>query len=280
MVMKKALTGSLVALLATAAIACGDPSPRSADSGDGDGDGGPTALQAAAQAVDEAGSSRMAMTMDMDIAGSHVVAEMKGAFDYKELAGVASMTMDAPGAPADVPEFEGETKMIMDGTYMYMKGPLAAAYGADYTGWARMDVSGMPGMSGGMNQDPSQYIDFLRAAGAEVEEGGSEEVRGTPTTRYAAQLSFEELAEYGGTHEYAEQLEELGAEIAPVDVEAWVDDEGLPRRVSVAMEITGVDGMPGGEMNMEVTIDLFDYGVDVDAKAPKKFDEIPPFPTS
>lgn len=276
--MKKALTGLLVALVGTAAIACGDPSPRSANGGgDADGDG-PTALQAAAQAVDEAGSSRMELTMDMEIAGSRVTIDMDGAFDYEDLAGHASMTMDAPGAPAGVPQFEGVTKMVMDGTYMYMKGPLTASYGADPTGWARMDVSQMPGMTGGMNQDPSQYIDFLRAAGAEVDEAGTDEVRGTPTTHYTAEVAFEDLAEYGGTEEYTKQLEQLGAEVAPVDVEAWIDDEGLPRRVSVVMEITGMDDLPGGEMTMDVSMDLFDYGVEVHVKPPKKFTEVPALP--
>jgi hypothetical protein len=223
----------------------------------------------------------MEMTMKMAFGETAFTMRMDGAYDYEDELGKASMTMAAPDVAADVPELSGRTKMVFDGTFMYLKGPLTTAYGASGKGWSRMDLREMPGGATQMNQDPSQYIDFLRTAGAEVDETGTEDIGGVRTTHYTAEIAFEDLiaqTENAGD-EYLEELEALGGEIAPVELEAWIDDEGLPRRISMAMTITGVDDLPGGGMTMRAWIDLFDYGVDVEVQVPKKFEDIAAVPT-
>ena len=269
--MRRAVVGAAIAVLSVAGVACGDPS-----GGGGDGAKSLTALQAAAAAVDEAGSSRIEMTMTMD-AGVRVTATMEGSFAYEPQRGEATVTMEAPDAPPGTPGLEGTTRMITDGTDVYMKGALSATYGGDGKTWGRLDMTGMPGVSTQVNQDPSQYLDFLRAAGREPEEVGTELVRGTETTHYATEMEFGDLLAQGrDLEEYAEQLEELGADVGPVAVEAWIADDGLPRRLSIDMEVTGVPGLPDEEMNMQVTVELYDYGVEVDVNPPKKFEELTP----
>jgi hypothetical protein len=226
--------------------------------------------------VDDAGSSRIEMTMTMD-AGIRVVATMEGSFEFGSQTSEATVTMDALDAPPGTPGLEGTTKMITDGTDVYMKGPLAETYGGDGKTWGRLDMADMPGVSPQANQDPSQYLDFLRAAGGEPEEVGTELVRGTETTHYATEMEFGDLLAQGrDLEEYAEQFEEVGADVGPVAVEAWIADDGLPRRMSMEMEVTGVPGLPDEVMNMQVTVELFDYGVEVDVTPPKKFEELTP----
>lgn len=269
--MRTMVAGVAAVLVLGAGAACGDPSAG----GGGDGTKSLTPLQAAATAVDEAGSSRVEMTLSMD-AGIRVDAEMEGAFTSDGKTGEATMTMASPGAPPGTAGLGGTTRMIVDGTDLYMKGGLAETYGGSKTRWGRLDVSGMPGMSAQLNQDPSQYVDFLRAAGGEPEEAGTETVRGVETTRYRTEVEFEDLMDHATTEEYVRQLAALDAEVEPMKIEVWIDESGLPRRISVAMDVTDLESLPGGEMSTDVTVELFDYGVDVDVTPPKTFEELTP----
>ena len=271
--MQRTAALSTAALLALGTIACGDPS-----SGGADRAGEPrslNALEAAAQAVDDAGTSRMDMRMKTEI-GNHVFTlKTDGVFDYENETGEGSMTMAAPDIMADLPGLSGRTKMVFHGGFLYLKGPIATAYGASATGWGRLDTGEMGAEATQINQDPSQYLDFLRSAGAEVDEAGTENVGGVRTTHYTGEIAFEDLA--ARTDDFKE-LEAIGGKVAPIGLEAWIDDEGLPRRMSFAMEIDGVSGIPEGRMTVRATIDLFDYGVGVDVSPPKNFEDIAPLP--
>lgn len=261
----------LTALLALGGSACGDPE------GGGRGNGGDAlnALAAAADAASDAGSSRMEMSMIMD-AGQKITVDAEGIFDFEEQIGSMEMTFEAEGFP--VPGGDEPTQMIVEGHYAYMKGALATAgYGAG-EGWVRLDLSSMPGVGAGQfNQDPTQYIEFLRGAGADIEELGSEEVRGTPTTHYSADVDVDKVLEQAADPEemeaIKEQLEASGIETIPTEV--WIDDDGLPRRMEMTMEMKGGESLPQ-DITMTITMDLFDYGVDVNVTPPKDFQEISP----
>ena len=142
-----------------------------------------------------------------------------------------------------------------------------------------MDMSGMPGMGSQVNQDPSQYVEFLRAAADGVEEVGAEEIRGTPTTHYRADLTMDDVIEATqdeNTRAYAEAIQEMGGEIGEISVDAWIGDDGLPRRIELSMSISDVPGIPDGQMKMDVALDLFEFGVPVDIRPPKRFEEVTP----
>ena len=265
---KKSAALLLTALLALGGLACGDPE------GSGNGNGGERldALVAAADAVADAGSSRMEMRMVMD-AGQKISIDAEGLFDFEEQIGSMEMTFEAEGFPMS--EGDEPTQMIVDDQYVYVKGGLVTAgYGAGQ-GWIRMDVSSMPGVGANQfNQDPTQYIEFLGGAGADIEALGSEEVRGTPTTHYRAEVDLAKVLEQTADPEemeaVKEQLEAAGVETIPTEV--WIDDDGLPRRMEMIMEMKG-GGAPQ-DVTMTVTVDLFDYGVDVNVTPPKDFQDV------
>lgn len=259
----------VAALLLVGGLACGEPS-----SGGNGGGGDLSALQAAAEAVDSATSSRMDMAMRMGFGGVEISVDMDGVFDFERQVGDATMSFEAP---MEVPGTEGPSRMILDEQYAYVKGPAVVLYGGTGDGWVRMDLGGMPGMASSPNQDPRQYVEFLRAASDGVEEVGQEDVRGTPTTHYRAELSLEDVIEATddeNTQRYAEALQEMGSEIEAMPVDAWIADDGLPRRIEVSVTMSEVPGVPGGEMTMEISLDLFDFGVPVDVRPPKKFEEV------
>lgn len=259
--MRKLGVGLCAVLLGLTGVACGD-----AGSGGSGGADGVNAIAAAADSATEAGSSRVTMTMAMSVSGQSLELTGEGAFDYDEQVG--EMTMTIGGAGLGDPQ---SMETIVDGTYLYTKMP--AALGGD-GGWVRMDMTSVAGGASQFSQDPSQYLSFLRGASDEIEEVGTEEIDGVTTTHYEAELSFDKILEQAPDEEAADeiraQLEALGGELDSIPSEVWIDEDGLPRRMQVEMSVEA----QGQTADMEITMDLFDYGVDVNVEPPADFEDI------
>lgn len=259
--MKKLRIALCVAVVAVGAIGCGDSesggSPKSLE-----------ALAAAADKVSDAGSSAMSMSMEMSFGGEEVTAEGEGAFDWVGETGEMTMTMSGAGLPGEV-----EMDMIIDGNDVYMKMPEGLGTGA---GWYRMDAADVGsgvGSANQLSQDPSKFVEFLRGASEDgVEDLGTEEIGGVPTRHYKAELSFEKILDQAPDQEAVEemraQLEAFG-DVDSVPAEVWIDEDGLPRRMEMTMDLGDDAGA------MEISIDMFDYGIEVDVQPPKKFEELP-----
>ncbi|MFN2586835.1 MAG: hypothetical protein ABR613_01780 [Actinomycetota bacterium] len=226
------------------------------------------ALLTAAEAAEDAGTARIEMTTEVELGEQGVTLEAEGEFDFAN--DVGRMTMAAAGG-SGMPSV-GEMEMILDGRYMYVKG---AAFAAALEGeeWGRIDLeaAGKAGTNQ-LNQDPTQYLEWLRGAGGDVEKVGEEEIDGTPTTHYKADLSIDRIVEEAADDAAADALRSGFAVFGDVEsfpVEVWVGDDGLPRRVRLLLEGTGES-----QLSSEVRIDLFDYGVEVHVDPPEDFKEI------
>jgi len=111
--------------------------------------------------------------------------------------------------------------------------------------------------------DPTQVLEYLRAT-SEVEEQGTDTVRGVSTTHYTARIQIDKIADRvtADTARALRQLSKtLGTNEIPMDV--WVDDGGLVRRVKMDWS-TNTTG------SFVITMDIFDYGdvtIDVPAES-------------
>ena len=263
--MRKLTLWLCAAALGFAAIAC---------DGGGDDTGGAVvapgvnALAAAADNARAAGSFAMEMTMGMDVDGEWLEANAEGVFDFRRQVGEMAMRISGPGIPRRFEKLEID--MIVDGDYGYMRMPPEFLLG---NAWYRMGLGahnavGATGIHQ-LNQDPAQFLEFLRGTSEdEIEEVGTEDVRGVATTHYEADFSLEKVLEQAPNQEAVEDLEaKLGASIGTlgsIPVEAWIDVDGLPRRLELSA--AGV---------MEISVDFFDYGTPVDVEAPEKFEKLP-----
>jgi hypothetical protein len=185
------------------------------------------------------------------------------------------MTMTIGGA--DV--LQGESiEMIVDGRYLYTKAPAVLGGGS---GWTRMDMTDVVGFRGAhqFGQDPSQYLAFLHGAGGDVEEVGTEDIDGVTTTHYEAEVTFDAILEHASESGEAseEELEALRSQLEPMEdaaesipTEVWVDEDGLPRRIKLSMSFETA----GESMEMDMTMDLFDYGLDVDVEPPSRYEDL------
>ncbi len=232
-------------------------------------------IRSAPAALEEAGTMRMAMAME--VAGQEIEAD--GAFDLAEQTGM--MTMQLP------PPVNGEIETVFDGTTYFMStaafGP-AAPIDAE---WIRFDLEALAETSGidlqqlsqaGQN-NPTDALSGLEAVSEDgIEELGSEEIDGVSTTGYAATLDMgaafdqaQEALEESGADDGLIDREQFDRFVAaygddPIAVEVWIGDDGLVRRQVMDTVIQGQE--------MAMTLDLFDYGEPVEIAIPDAADTV------
>jgi hypothetical protein len=274
----------LAVLAVLAFAACG---------GDDDGGGGEAVATTAASAPDEgtlaaaasnateAGSSKVEFTVTTQVPEQEgpVTVSGEGVFDYATRQGTLtydlSELLDSLGQDASSEPVE----MILDGNVFYMRFPLLSSLVPGGKPWIKFDLEALAGQQGidlsqlqSVNQgDPAQTLDYLRAAGS-VEEVGTEDIRGVETTHYQGVIELDKVAELAPA-ESREQVrrsidqlkEQAGVSELPVDV--WVDSNGLPARIQYSFE-GSLAGGTGEDLSSVVTMDLFDYGVDVNVEPP------------
>jgi hypothetical protein len=276
-----------------------------------------SALLSAAAASLDADSARMSITMTMrapvpgfpgfSVKADGVVDLVSG--DMSLLADYGALAEQAPPGedlPFDRDDLVVEVRSVDGVMYMQM-GFLFGAAGVDAE-WVALDLEemldefGFDGELFGQLQppsDPTAMLEFLGAA-ADVEEVGRDVVRGVSTTRYHATLDLVRLLEEGVDRlppDLRERFEReggvegaLGAfaemfEGVDVETDVWVGDDDLVRRLRMVMpldELGDQFGAPPGELaglEIATTMDVYDYGVEVDVQAPPPedvvgFDEI------
>lgn len=192
-----------------------------------------------------------------------------GAFDFEQRKGEMTLRL----VEGEEGAFGGESKAIFANTSVYYQLPLGALGGGKR--WIRLDLQNIADASGvdfgplvqGSQADPSQYLLWLSALGPGVTKIGEEEIRGVPTTRYRAAVDLNLLASQAPSGKEAEWSayvqtlrDRVGLEFIPVEV--WVDGDGLIRRLYHEY------GFAAEGTSATVTTELFDFGVDVNAKAP------------
>jgi len=121
----------------------------------------------------------------------------------------------------------------------------------------------------GANQDPTQTLQYLKAAGGSVTRVGTETVRGTSTTHYKATVDFEKVPDTAPADERAamrksiQQIIKLsGTKTVPIEV--WVGDDGIARRI-----VSSYGSNVGGERTtVKQRIEMYDFGAKIDVKIP------------
>lgn len=260
-------------------------------------------LAAAVNSTDD-GSARMALTLEMGSLLS-ITGEGELDFDSQNMAfslDMGSLSAIAPGAVGD-DDMVIEMRMVDGVVYMRLPAFMRSAVGSGDKAWVSFDTAEALDGSGLSDEtlsdlqeqaDPSSYLAFLRQASDDIEEVGSDTIRGTETTHYAGTLDLaatlddlspeiEELLDDALPNEGAGSLggifETLGLDEVPFEV--WIDDEGRMRKMAIVMDLSemfeelgaGSDDLPAGfSGEMQMDLELYDYGVEVDVEAPPASD--------
>lgn len=263
----------LLAALALGACGGGDEAPEAEKPSD-------SAVALAAAKTTEQGSYRADMEITLEgAAPAPVTMTAAGIFDTE--ARLARMTLDMSGLGTGTGIVEiGEIEMVMDGPVMYMRMPFLQQLSPGLKPWIKFDLQELGAQQGldfeqftqlGSQSDPSQALAYLRAASKDIEEVGTEQVRGVETTRYRMTVELARVAAAAP----AEQREALRAQleqlrertgIDEVPTEVWIDEDGLVRRQMLTYRNMQV--APGQKGDMSLTIELYDFGVEVDVEPP------------
>lgn len=260
--MRRAL---LPVLLALSLAACGGDS---------------LSFDAAASAASTTKAKTAKVAFDTTIAGSGTTVSMKGegVVDFQRRS--AKMTFDvgdllrSSGAPAARDE---KWTILTQGLVVYINAPSLSKQLAGAKPWLKLDVAALAKKANvNLEQfrqltqnDPSQILDFLRAVSGKVEKVGGEDIRGTATTHYRADVDLDRVPDQAAPKlraTFRKSIDalkrQLGTDKIPIDV--WVDAANRVRRFQEHLPVAAAGG--GGKVDFG--IDFFDFGTPVTVRPP------------
>ena len=233
----------------------------------------------AAEATSTAGGFKLTIdgSFEVPALGRKVPLKGSGAVDPKTRRG--RLAFDSAGPMAAAGGADGRIEQIFEGDVIYMKMPALAQRLGGKKKWLRVDIKAAgralgvdPTQLGQLgSNDPRQMLDQIRAVSGEVEELGSEKVRGVDTTHYRASVDMRKYpdrlppAQREQARVTIEKLiDQTGSSTYPMEL--WIDDEELVRRVRIAydFEVPGQDDKADFAMTME----FFDFGTPIDVTPP------------
>lgn len=198
---------------------------------------------------------RAAMLAVVSPAGSESFT-MTGEMEFNTETDRSRGTVTAPRTGSSGPM---DMEIVYDGAVMYMRSSQFGSLPGGHE-WMALDFSSFglemeaPVPDGG---DAMGELELLENAAGDVQEVGKGVVRGVPTTRYRGTISVSEQAESlrdEGAEEVASYVEENGT---PIRIEAWIDADGLVRRMRFVKSQPGEGGE--GPSTVDMRMDFFDF---------------------
>jgi len=123
-------------------------------------------------------------------------------------------------------------------------------------------------------------LEMMRAVASDVESVGGESIRGVSTHRYRGRIElqrYSQLLREEGKAGSAREYEQLAKQMpAPLEVEVWVDDDGMARRLREVMTLPAAPGH--SPVTMDMRMDLFSFTAAPNVKLPapgEVFDSTP-----
>ena len=223
-------------------------------------------VAAAATKTQQAGAARIRMALTLSSpqlpGGRTVNVRGTGAID----GGSSAFTFNI-GSRGSMKEISLER----NGDYvLYLQIPeLSAQLGGKQ--WVELDVSKLGESAGldlsklmsGSQLQPSDMLSILTAEGATIRRVGSATVNGTPTTHYRVVIDTEKaLKAKGLTSPLLAGMASTMPSSIPADV--WIGKDRLLRRIQVSLS--------AAQSQMDMTMDLYDYGAHVTISAPPSSD--------
>lgn len=217
----------------------------------------------------------LSLTMTSPAFSAPILASGSAVVDPRDHAVSMSIAFDFSQLP-QVAQSLGSTtmqmRMLLDGQVMYMKLPqtiLNAAPTLAGKPWIKVNlakVTGIPGLSSLGNDpttnDPSQMLQYLRAASDGVTAEGQQQVDGVQTTHYLAQLSLDRLpgglppADQAAIQQALSKLRQA-TQSQDLPVEVWIDAHHLVRRMAMSIAL---NPPTGPALQETATADMSDYG--------------------
>jgi hypothetical protein len=232
--------------------------------GDSDGDGPLNAIAAAAERTqnEPGGRSAMRAVFSSSTPSESFTISGRGVFDAEGRTR-SILTFRRPESEELV-----EMQMIGDEAtmYMYMSSDLFGSLPGGRK-WMGLDLSLLGGSDAPLPADGDAMgeLAILETVADDVQKLGEEDVRGVSTTRYHGEVDVSERTEQL-REEGAEKLASEIEEDPPMQIEVWIDSDGLVRRMRYVKAERGEDGEKAPATDMRV--DFFDFGIEPEIELP------------
>lgn len=245
------------------------------------GAAGTAALRRSAEATADVGTQKMSLTMTMSGVPMMGDIEITAEGEIDTAAKRSHITMDMGDLLSMLGETDGTIEMIIDGDDAYLRSDLYRDLAGTDAEWLHANASDLSGqdLAGAPQGDPTKLLSFLEQAGGEVEEVGTEQVRGVETRHLRTDVDLAHLAESVSPEEAADlrdSLDQLGLPegstlTLPTDV--WVDEDGMVRKFEMVFDFSQLaSGSEEGELlgstKMTMSYELWDFGEPVDIQIP------------
>ena len=217
-----------------------------------------------AAVADAAGATAAAGGAQMSITGTVRSASLPHPVGY-----TASGTTDSTGKKADLvmnmPNVRLE--MVMELPVIYIRLPgLEKQVGKPWVKENLLKVASssginVPGLPQG-NDNPRQYVDYLRSIKSGVKRVGRETIRGAKTTHYKATVDLRHYpdrlpaAQRPQARAGIQRLIQLTG-TATYPVEVWLDSEHRVRRMKMSFS----EKPRGQRLTIDQTVDMYDFGL-------------------
>jgi hypothetical protein len=201
------------------------------------------------------------------------------------------LDMDMASIIPGTPPGGATVSTIFDGKAVYMRFPeeLAAGLPGGKV-WARLDLATLSSQAGidvaalsaqFNSSDPLANIALLTGAAGDITEVGTEDVRGVSTRHLKMTVDLQKASEQLAAKISGPNAERLKAAVTQaattvgvttMPIEAWIDADGLPRRLSYEMDLSKAK-VPGAEDaaatgTAKVSMEFYDFGKDVNVAIP------------
>jgi hypothetical protein len=197
-----------------------------------------------------------------------------GTFSTQSRSGAMTMSMNLPSSAASVYGSSTLTiKEILSGGNIYMQLPpkLMGQLGSTLSkkwieiNFAKLEgVSGLSSIDGGsMSSNPSELLQFLRAASGSVQQEGHAVIDGFQTTRYHANLDFNKIpsavpaADRAAMQQLVSKVESK-ASFNSIPVDVWIDSRHLVRQMVMTINATA----SGQTLAETIKMDIPRYGAE------------------
>lgn len=246
------------------------------------------AVLASSTKTAEAKSSKVAFSVVTQGAqgtpGASITITGEGAFDFAGRQGVFTINFP-PTAGIQL----GQLEAVSTGTTTFLKVPPSLASGLGGKTWLKVDVNQVGqsvgvdfnSLSQGSSGDPTQSLQLLQGAGADIVEVGKEQVRGEAVTHYRGTLDLNKAATAAPPEQQQnyQKLAQLYAQPLPVDI--WIDGDSRVRKLTSALDLAKINLPPQATAaaseaaaaakptgTLTYTTELFDFGTPVSVTVP------------
>jgi hypothetical protein len=220
-------------------------------------------VAAAATKTQQAGAAHIRLTLAFSGPRRHVTVTGHGSID-----GTSSELSLGSGSVREI-------SLEQQGDYLlYLRAPFFEARLPGGKQWIELNLSklgqeaglGLADLMSGSQVSPGDLLSMLKAEGTKVQKLGAATIDGAATTHYRLTVDLAKAMEAKGLTSSSPLLAGLAARLSTVPVDVWIGNDGLLRRIQVAL------GSSHSRRHLGLRMDLYDYGADIAIAAPPSTD--------